>query len=328
MTTKTREKSRLEIAIYGILTLLLLLALVIPGLAAGDSNPVIASFELENPVSTQTVPVGTRLEDLELPTTLKAEIQQVEETSPEEIPVSWNDNGLYDENTPGLYILTSEFIGYTYEKARPFALITVDADAETVFGENTKTDSGKEILHIKEFIIEPIKVEVSRGIGVTDIPLPEELPAKDQDGNVVRIPVTWENIYTEENNEEECYEQGSRYDYGPWEFTSKFGEGYTYEGSMPTAQISIPDSTEIVSFCGNTSDGLLVRIPVLAVESAEITLPQQVGAIMADGGYKNIAVSWNGNYNAHEVGVYRYEMKITDNNRYDGVLPYGEIAVK
>ena len=41
-----------------------------------------------------------------------------------DVPVTWKGN--YDPHTPGTYTLTAEFSGYTYAKAHPYAVVTVE----------------------------------------------------------------------------------------------------------------------------------------------------------------------------------------------------------
>lgn len=46
-----------------------------------------------------------------------------------DIPVTWS--GDYDLDTPGEYVLTASFSGYTYAEARPYAVITVEASTSS-----------------------------------------------------------------------------------------------------------------------------------------------------------------------------------------------------
>ena len=52
------------------------------------------------------------------------------------MPVTWKGN--YDPNTPGIYTLTAEFSGYTYAKAHPYAVVTVE---ESKTASQTLTES-------------------------------------------------------------------------------------------------------------------------------------------------------------------------------------------
>ncbi len=119
-----RIKSSWRIALFLLLIGLLLTELLpITGIALNDSdNEVIESFDM--PVTEITVPLGTEIEDIPLPGTLTAMLEGEGDTAAD-IPVIWEDSGLYNKEAAGTYLFTADIGTWTYAQARPVAVVTV-----------------------------------------------------------------------------------------------------------------------------------------------------------------------------------------------------------
>lgn len=95
--------------------------LPITGIAQNDSeNGVIVSFDM--PVTEIIVPLGTENEDIPLPETLAATL---EEGTAVDIPVTWEDSGVYNKEAAGTYLFTADIGTWIYAQARPIAVVTV-----------------------------------------------------------------------------------------------------------------------------------------------------------------------------------------------------------
>lgn len=106
-----------------LLLVIMLLAGILPitGAAQNDNAAeVITSFDV--PVTEATVSAGTEREDISLPETLVAAL---ESGTTEDIPVTWDDGGLYNKDMAGTYTFTADIGTYLYDQARPVAVVTV-----------------------------------------------------------------------------------------------------------------------------------------------------------------------------------------------------------
>ncbi|WP_313187124.1 SdrD B-like domain-containing protein [Lacrimispora sp.] len=119
-----RIKSSWRIALFLLLIGLLLTELLpITGIALNDSdNEVIVSFDM--PVTEIVVPLGTETEDIPLPGTLTATLEG-EGDNATDIPIIWEDSGLYNKEAAGTYLFTADIGTWTYAQARPVAIVTV-----------------------------------------------------------------------------------------------------------------------------------------------------------------------------------------------------------
>jgi hypothetical protein len=184
---------------------------------------------------------------------------------------------------------------------------------------------------VKFLLSRPVALQAARGTSAQAVcgQLPKFLPAVDENGLAFEAPVTWNipgpdavsSLY-----EEDAYTYGSRYGYGPWTFTASADPAFSYGGEAMTAVVTIPDCMEIAGFCGAGSDGLLMKFPILPGESVDIESIRDVGAVMADGGYKSVPISWRGSCDSSRPGIYRYEILV--DGRYTGMTSaYAEIIV-
>lgn len=178
---------------------------------------------------------------------------------------------------------------------------------------------------------EPITLEVTRGTSVEDVcaALPQTLPAVDEDGNAIEVPVTWkaDSDAMSEIFGEDAYTNSSRYGYGPWSFTASADSQYIYIGEKITAQVSVPGCCEIESFCGQSRDGLLMKFQIGIGGSVNLDAITFTGAMMADGGYKNVPIAFSGSYDNSKAGTYRYEIQVTGD--YTGATnAWAEIVVE
>jgi|GEM_PF-2026312 len=178
---------------------------------------------------------------------------------------------------------------------------------------------------------EPITLEVARGTSLEYVysKLPETLPAVDENGNTVYVPVTWEAPRDEVSDicGEDAYTYGSLCGYGPWTFTASADPAFRYDGPAPTAEVSIPDCMEIASLCGQCSDGFLTRNNIALGETESLTSLEYYGAMMADGGYKNVPIIFIGSYDSSKAGTYRLEVQVEGD--YTGVTEaWVEIVVE
>lgn len=119
-----RIKSSWRIALFLLLIGLLLTELLpITGIALNDSdNKVIVSFDM--PVTEIIVPLGTEIEDIPLPGTLTATLEGEGDTATD-IPIIWEDSGLYNKEAAGTYLFTADIGTWTYAQARPVAIVTI-----------------------------------------------------------------------------------------------------------------------------------------------------------------------------------------------------------
>jgi len=205
---------------------------------------------------------------------------------------------------------------------------------------------------IVSFVNEPIELIVERGITEENLPLPATLPALNALGEQIEVPVTWvcENVGDDALEiAENQYAFASRYGYGTWTFIAQVGTAevaassdasdgaanpdaallvgaptYVYTGEPVTANVSILDCTEIENFCGSSEDGLLMRFAILAGDS--IHLSNSIGAFMADGGYKNVPITWNGHYDTNAAGNYMLEI-VLGNGYRGGGRAFAEVVV-
>lgn len=117
-----RKKRSWRIALSVLLIGLLLAELLpITGIAQNDSeNEVIVSFDM--PVTEIIVPLGTENEDIPLPETLAATLG---EGTAVDIPVTWEDSGVYNKEAAGTYLFTADIGTWIYAQARPIAVVTV-----------------------------------------------------------------------------------------------------------------------------------------------------------------------------------------------------------
>lgn len=211
------------------------------------------------------------------------------------------------------------------ESAAPAA---AEAETTPAPAETTAADSKT----ISKFTMsEPITLEVTRGTSAEDVcdALPQTLPAADENGKAIEVPVTWkaDSDAMSEGYGEDAYTNGSRYDYGPWSFTAAADSEYTYIGEKITAQVSVPDCDEIASLCGQCSDGLLMKFPIGLGGSVNLNAITYTGAMMADGGYKNVPIAFRGSYDNSKAGTYRYEIQVTGD--YTGATSaWAEIVVE
>lgn len=227
----------------------------------------------------------------------------------------------------------------------PEPSVTPDASASP---EVTPTPDPTLDFVITSFVNEPIEIFVERGTSEENIPLPATLTAINGNGVQIEVPVTWASVADEANElyeNETIYAIESRYGYGPWVFTASIlnpssetvetteqveespspdqteepvqtpevstpSTIYTYTGEPVTASVRIVDCNEIQSFCGISEDGLLMRFVIF--EGGSVHLPDQTGAFMQDGGYRNIPISWSGSYDTNSEGSYTLHMRIED----------------
>lgn len=121
--------------LYGSFSLLLIILLVfgilpITGIAQNDRvTEVIMSFDAL--VTEATVPAGTEREDISLPKTLMASLEDGMVTA---IPITWDDGGVYDKDTAGMYTFTADIGTYLYGQARPVAVVTVTDPSDAFSG--------------------------------------------------------------------------------------------------------------------------------------------------------------------------------------------------
>ena len=77
-----------------------------------------------------------------------------------DVPVTWKGN--YDPNTPGIYTLTAEFSGYTYAKAHPYAVVTVEESktasqpSQNLAAGTVKPELTEDTAYLAEFKVEKI----------------------------------------------------------------------------------------------------------------------------------------------------------------------------
>nr|WP_288830021.1 SdrD B-like domain-containing protein [uncultured Clostridium sp.] len=117
-----KKKRSWHIALSLLLIGLLLAELLpITGIAQNDSeNEVIVSFDM--PITEIIVPLGTEKEDIPLPKNLAATL---EEGTVVDIPVIWEDSGVYNKEAAGTYLFTADIGTWIYAQARPIAVVTV-----------------------------------------------------------------------------------------------------------------------------------------------------------------------------------------------------------
>ena len=202
---------------------------------------------------------------------------------------------------------------------------------------------------VTSFVNEPIEIYVERGTAEENLPLPATLPAINGNGAQIEVPVVWTcavDAMSENSVDETIYAVESRYGYGPWVFTAAIaspdltgvldataseptdatGEAtdapqetaqsavpavpYTYAGEPVTASVRIQDCTDIASFCGISDDGLLMRFVIF--EGGSVHLPEETGAFMSDGGYRNVPINWSGRYDTDSAGTYTLSMHVED----------------
>ena len=296
-----------------------------------DGEPVEAQvfipsgFEIDsftNEAIMVEVERGTEVADIPLPETLSAIDREGNEI---EVPVTWT--APEDEEASSW-----EMDGYTYESVfgyGPWTFTAVVDSKYTYDGAPIEAQvSIPDCNEIDRFINEAIMVEVERGTEVADIPLPETLSAIDREGNEIEVPVTWTAPEDEEASswEMDGYTYGSVFGYGPWTFTAVVDSKYTYDGAPIEAQVSIPDCNEIASLCGQCSNGLLFKFPISIGKDPELSAITYTGAMMADGGYKNVPVTISGSYDNEKEGTYRLSVNIGGD--YTGVpSAYAEVVV-
>lgn len=121
--------------LYGSISLLLLILLIIgilpvTGVAQNDSVAVVITF-FDMPVTEAIVPAGTKREDIPLPETLAATL---EDGTTADIPVTWDDGGLYNKDMTGTYTFNADIGTYLYDQARPVAVVTVTGPSDALSG--------------------------------------------------------------------------------------------------------------------------------------------------------------------------------------------------
>ena len=95
---------------------------------SGANGEITAFAELSE--TEKTVPLGTSLEDLNLPTTLTATVRAVTNSGSEQqettvsVPVTWVSSPEYDTGTAGIYVFTPEIEGYTVSASLPEITVT------------------------------------------------------------------------------------------------------------------------------------------------------------------------------------------------------------
>lgn len=267
-----------------------------------------------------------------------------------DIPVTWSDDGTYDKDTAGTYTVKADTGNYISKVETPEVTVIVQegaadtegtvtaqegaADTEgTVTAQEGVADTEGIVTEQEDTITsfataEPITIEVVRGTSKEEAisQLPTTLLAANKDGKTFDVPVSWKNGSEDENADKlnpGTYVGGSTYGYGPWTFTAVVDTAYVYEGDAVTAQVSISDCNEIARFCGQAGD-LLMRFPILLGESVDLDI-SFTGAIMADGGFKNIPISIDGNYDGSVAGDYRLPLRIEGD--YTGPEVYVEVVV-
>lgn len=120
-----RKKSIPHSLLSLLLVSIILIGMVPEGVVASEGE-VIASFAV--PVTQMSVETGTKKADIPLPATLEATLEGGKSI---DIPVNWDDDGLYDKNTAGVYTFTADYgVSYVYAGAAPYAAVTVKV-AET-----------------------------------------------------------------------------------------------------------------------------------------------------------------------------------------------------
>lgn len=90
---------------------------------------VITSFDV--PVTKATVSSATKREDIPLPETLTATL---EDGTAADIPVTWDDGGLYNGDMVGTYTFTADIGTYLYGQASPVAVVTVTEPSAALSG--------------------------------------------------------------------------------------------------------------------------------------------------------------------------------------------------
>ena len=191
----------------------------------------------------------------------------------------------------------------------PELVVTLD-DAVTVSPEPTAGIS-PEAYQITAFINEPIAIEVARGTAIENLPLPVTLPALNALGEQIEVPVTWENIITTSGEMEfdpNDYITGSTCGYGPWVFTAAVDAAYSYAGEPVTASVTLPDCMTIDNIGGYSAGASIFRFVIF--QGGYVDLPDEITAVMTDGGMKNVPVFWSGSYDADTIGEYQLRMSV------------------
>ena len=292
---------------------------------------------------------------------IEGQTQTTTQLEPVDVPVTWSCEG-YAPDTDGDYAFVSQLSeNYSFagdmpqitvhvksEEPEPTAtILPVEVDlSDAARAEPTPTPDPSatpdaaasaspeptatlppEAYQITAFVNDPIAVEVARGTAMEAIPFPATLKATNVLGAEVEVPVTWVNTTTEGDGfsaDPNDYAAGSVYGYGPWGFTAMVDPAYTYAGAAVMASVSIPVCYQISNFSGVTKGGLLIRFVV--AEGEDVSMPEEVGACMEDGGYWSIPVTWSGEYNTNQAGTYTLKMHTGDGYSGGGSIT-GEIVI-
>lgn len=280
--------------------------------------------------------VTEQLEEVEVPVTWSCEAYDPEVAGIYTFAAQLMENYTYSEEMPQIdvVVLAAESAATDGEETAeptptPEGAVTLD-EAELLNPEDAALVP--EAYQLSAFINEPIAIEVVRGTSIEDIPLPASLPAINALGEQVEVWVTWENITTtsdEMENDPNDFVTGSTCGYGPWVFTAKLAQpqiitteategteaaptastyAYSYTGEPVTARVTLPDCMTISNIGGYGSGDTIFRFVIFL--GGSVALPDEITALMADGGVKNVPVSWSGSYDASTVGEYQLRMSV------------------
>ena len=209
------------------------------------SGSLITAFA--TPSQAATVTLGTSFDDLPLPETVEAELEDAD--TPAQIPVDWTDDDGYDGDTPGDY-------GFTGEVDAAYSL--ADGVSAPVF---TVTVEEGEAAPIVITAFDELPEEVARqshdlGTALAEITLPVALTATAEGTEeTVEIPVKWHST--------PAYDPQTT---GAYVFTAEFNAGYTLaEAVQPpaitlelTAAIALmsdPGTPDTAWYVTQTADG-------------------------------------------------------------------------
>jgi len=117
-------------------------AAIANGQPAGTAGEIIAFDEVADTAANQTVPLGTPIEDLDLPDSLVATVRlaaSLDEVGPEEqaresemtmpVPVKWASSPEYDKDKAGTSIFVAEIESFTVRADLPAIAVTVGESA-------------------------------------------------------------------------------------------------------------------------------------------------------------------------------------------------------
>lgn len=187
-----------------------LVAVSLVGMSATAAGPAesagtIVAFEALAPeVAAQAVPVGTALEQLNLPPAVVATVECLPEASDGEqgvrqslsVPLSWSAAPSYNADSPGSYTFSASVSGYTVSGVLPQIVVRVYAP-ETPPAEVPSVEETVENAVITSF--EPIDAAVlqqlvPQGTPLQQLALPVTLAATVERGGISQreeLPVSW-----------------------------------------------------------------------------------------------------------------------------------------